>query len=111
MNDSEAGYLCGSLLEAGSDTTSSILIGFVQAMLVFPEVQHKAQSVINSIVGPDRLPTMDDASRMPYIWCCVKEAIRWMPTTVLGAPHANTQVDVYKGFSIPAGTTIINNVW
>jgi len=38
FSDPQAGYTSGTLLEAGSDTTSSILYGFVQAMIPFPEV-------------------------------------------------------------------------
>ena len=111
MSDAQAAYLSGSLLEAGSDTTSSILIGFVQAMMVFPEAQKLARAEIDRVVGKDRLPTMADASSLPYIRGCVKESIRWMPTTPLGVPHSTPQADTYMGYKIPAGATIINNVW
>ena len=33
------------MLEAGSDTTAATLVGFIQAMVLFPEVQKKAQVV------------------------------------------------------------------
>lgn len=111
MSDEQAAYLSGSLLEAGSDTTSSIIIGFVQAMLVFPEVQKKAQEEIDRVVGKERLPTMDDAPDLPYLRAIVKESIRWMPTTVMAAPHSVTQDDSYMGYRIPAGATVLANVW
>lgn len=35
-----------------------------------------------------------------------------MPTTILGAvPHATTSDDRYKGYLIPKGAGILNNVW
>jgi cytochrome P450 len=35
-----------------------------------------------------------------------------MPTTILGAaPHATTADDIYKGFLIPKGAGVLNNVW
>lgn len=111
MSDEQAAYLSGSLLEAGSDTTASTLVGFVQAMLVFPEVQKVAQEEIDRVVGSGRLPTMDDSENLPYIRGCVKESIRWMPTTVMAAPHGVTQDDEYMGYRIPAGATVISNVW
>jgi hypothetical protein len=111
MSDRQAGYLSDSLLEAGSDTTSSILIGFVQTMVVFPDVQEKAKEEIDRIVGPNRLPTMEDEPHMQYIRGCVKESIRWMPTAPLGVPHGVMQDDTYMGYKIPAGASIINNVW
>ena len=101
FSDDAAGYISGSLLEAGSDSTSSILYGFIQALLVWPEVQKKAQDEIDQIVGSDRLPTMEDYPQLPYIRCCIKESLRWMPTVILGVPHAVIKDDVYNGYTIP----------
>jgi len=103
--------MSGSLLEAGSDTTSGTLYGFILAMLVFPEVQKKAQEEIDRVVGHGRLPTMDDYDQLHYIRCCIKESLRWMPTIILGVPHATTKDDTYGNYVIPKGTTVINNVW
>ncbi|KAF2498985.1 cytochrome p450 monooxygenase [Lophium mytilinum] len=111
LSDEAVGYIVGSLLEGGSDTTSSTLYAFVLAMMVWPEVQKKAQEEIDRVVGPDRLPEVDDYPNLPYIRCCVKETLRWMPTVILGVPHSVIQDDTYKGWVIPKGATVINNVW
>ncbi|KAJ5532316.1 cytochrome P450 oxidoreductase [Penicillium frequentans] len=111
FDDDAAGYISGSLLEAGSDTTASTLYGFIQALLVWPEVQRKAQEEIDRVVGSDRLPTMDDYEKLPYIRCCIKESLRWMPTVILGVPHAALKEDNYMGYTIPQGATVVNNVW
>jgi len=111
FSDAAASYISGSLLEAGSDTTAAILYGFVQATLVWPEVLKKAQEEIDRVVGPNRLPTLDDYENLPYIQCCIKESMRWMPTVILGVPHAAVKEDWYNGYRIPAGATVLNNVW
>ena len=112
FSDDQAAYISGTLLEAGSDTTSSTLYAFVQAMLLFPESQTKAQREIDSVVGLDRMPTMNDESNLQYVRVCMKESLRWMPTTILGAvPHAVTQDDTYKGYLIPKGAGVMNNTW
>jgi len=112
LSDDLAAYISGSFLEAGSDTTSSTLYGFMQAMLLFPEAQKKAQAELDRVVGTDRLPTMEDEPRLQYIRGCVKESLRWMPTTVLGAaPHAATKDDEYMGYLIPEGAAVMNNVY
>ncbi|KAL3459690.1 cytochrome P450 [Aspergillus heterothallicus] len=112
FSDDQAAYISGTLLEAGSDTTSSTLYAFVQAMLLFPDVQRKAQEEIDHVVGPGRLPVMDDLADLNYIRACMKETLRWMPTTILGAvPHAVTQDDEYMGYFIPKGAGVMNNVW
>lgn len=111
FSDDAAGYISGSLLEAGSDTTASTLYGFIQAALVWPEVQERAQEEIDRVVGPSRLPTIDDYDNLPYIRCCIKESLRWMPTVILGVPHAAIKEDTYNGYVIPQGATVVNNVW
>ncbi|KAG9693583.1 putative cytochrome P450, partial [Aureobasidium melanogenum] len=112
FSDDQAAYITGTLLEAGSDTTASTLYAFVQAMLLFPAVQKKAQEEIDRVVGKDRLPTMEDEPNLQYIRGCVKESLRWMPTTILGAvPHAVIRDDTYMGFKIPKGAGVMNNVW
>lgn len=109
LSDDQAGYLSGTLLEPGSDTTSSTLHGFVKAMILFPEVQKRAHKDIDRIVGPDRMPNMDDEPKLQYIRSCVKESLRWMPTTILGVPHALTQEDEYMGYRLPRGAVVIAN--
>ena len=99
------------MLEAGSDTTAATLIGFIQAVTAFQDVQKKAYEEIDRAVGPDRLPTMDDAPNMPYVRGCVKESLRWMPTNILGVPHSVIKDDEYMGYQIPEGASVIMNVW
>ncbi|KAK5162733.1 uncharacterized protein LTR77_011216 [Saxophila tyrrhenica] len=111
FNDDQAAYISGSLLEAGSDTTAAILYGFILAMLVWPSVQEKVRAEVDSVVGAERLPTIDDYPNLPYVRSCIKESMRWMPTVILGVPHAALREDHYNGYRIPAGATVINNVW
>ncbi|KAJ8122224.1 hypothetical protein ONZ43_g1527 [Nemania bipapillata] len=112
FDDDFASYITGTLLEAGSDTTANTLLGFVCAMLVFPEVQHRARAEVDRVVGLHRMPLPDDEPKMQYIRGCVKESVRWMPTTILGAiPHAVIKDDYYMGFRIPAGAGVLNNVY
>ncbi|KAK7748123.1 hypothetical protein SLS53_001377 [Cytospora paraplurivora] len=110
FTDDLAGYIAGSLLEAGSDTTAATLTGFVQAMLLYPSVQKIAQEELDRVCG-DRLPDMDDWDSLLYIRTCVKESLRWMPTAILGIPHAVIQDDWYMGYKIPKDAGVMWNVW
>lgn len=110
FSDLSAAYVSGSLLEAGSDTTSATLVGFVQAMLIFPEVVRKAQAELDRVCG-DRLPDLNDLPDLPYIRGCMKESMRWMPTVILGVPHAVICDDEYMGYKIPKGAGVMWNVW
>ena len=83
FSDEQAAFIAGTSLEAGSETTSATLYAFVQAMVLFPEVQKKAQAQIEAVCG-DRLPEMEDSEKLPYIRCVMKETFRWLPAAVLG---------------------------
>ncbi|PPJ56275.1 hypothetical protein CBER1_00735 [Cercospora berteroae] len=111
FDDDQAAYISGSLLEAGSDTTAAILYGSILALIIWPDVQKKVQAGIARVVGSDRLPTIEDYDQLPYVRACIKESLRWMPTVVLSVPHAAVQEDNHKGYRIPAGATLTNNVW
>lgn len=109
-SDDLAAYIGGSLLQAGSETTASILVGFVQAMVIFPDVAKTAQAELDRVCG-DRMPDLNDVPNLPYIRACAKESLRWMPGFMLGVPHSVIQDDTYMGYHIPRGSMVIMNVW
>ncbi|KAI6101322.1 cytochrome P450 [Pisolithus sp. B1] len=84
---------------------------FLLAMVLYPDVQKKAQEEIDRVVGTDRLPDFDDRPNLPYIEAVTLETLRWLPVVPLGIPHMTTTDDVYKGMHIPRGATIVPNVW
>ena len=91
LNRHELYFLGGVCMEGGSDTSSSIIIAFVQAMTKFPEILKKAQKEVDSVIGEDRSPVWSDYEKLPYIATCVKEAQRWRPVVPTAFPHALTE--------------------
>lgn len=106
---------------------SSQLLGFMLAMLLYPDVQAKARRELDRVAG-DRLPTTQDMQSTPYLNAILTESLRFHHMDPLGAhngpfsghpayairvgaPHRLMQDDVYNGYSIPAGTVVIYNVW
>lgn len=45
-------------------------------MMLFPNVQQKAQAELDAVVGLDRLPVIEDFQSLPYIRQLIKEALR-----------------------------------
>ncbi len=39
---------------------------------------------IDAVVGADRLPTIGDRTRLPYVNAVIKETMRWHPALPLG---------------------------
>ncbi|PLB51998.1 putative cytochrome P450 oxidoreductase [Aspergillus steynii IBT 23096] len=100
-----------SIYAAGADTVVSAIASFFLAMQIYPEVQHKAQEEIDRVVGPERLPNSKDRENLPYIDALVKETLRWKPVAPMGLPHTSTADDIFEGYSIPRGATLLPNVW
>jgi cytochrome P450 len=47
------------------------------ALVLFPQVQRRAQAELDVVIGRDRLPTFNDRPRLPYIEALCKELMRW----------------------------------
>ncbi|KAG1855549.1 cytochrome P450 [Suillus subluteus] len=93
------------------ETATSTLMAFAFAMVSYPDVQRRAQAEINSVIGRDRLPTFEDRTSLPYVESVLRETLRWLPVSPLGIPHAASSDDIYDGYFIPKGTTVIYNTW
>ncbi|KAJ5787369.1 cytochrome P450 [Penicillium paradoxum] len=111
LNNHQLYFLGGVLMEGGSDTTSSLILAFMQAMVKWGHVLQKAQEEIDSVIGEDRTPVWSDYAQLPYVATIVKEAHRWRPVVPLSFPHAAAEDDWIDGYLIPKGSTVIINAW
>ncbi|KAK9378731.1 cytochrome protein [Kockiozyma suomiensis] len=112
LSERDLASVPSSLFGAGSDTTASTTCSAILALVTHPEALRAAQAELDSVVGPNRTPTFDDEPRLVYLKAFIKETLRWRPVAVLGGtPHLSTEDDVYDGFLIPRGTTILGNSW
>ena len=127
LSPNELRFFCGAPMEGGSDTSASMILVFITAMLKYPDIQKKAQREIDAVVNEDRTPLWSDFDKLPYVNMVVKECMRWRPVTPLAFPHSTAEGksppiplilktnsatdDVVEGMFIPKGTTVILNVW
>lgn len=102
-------------------------MSFILAMLLYPEVQKHAQAEIDAVVGQDRYPAFEDRDKLPYIGALIQELLRWAPVAPqgqshvfscsssrsldVGLPHLAMREDVYEGYRIPKGATVIANIF
>jgi cytochrome P450 len=99
-------------------------------MVLYPEVQKRAQEEIDSVLGHGHLPQFGDEDALPYVKAVLHEVLRWNPPAPLGSireiyhpvsiysrvlisgiPHRLTEDDVYNGYFIPAGSMVFYNTW
>ncbi|KAI9444584.1 cytochrome P450 [Lactarius indigo] len=101
----------GSLFQAGADTTVAAMSSLFLALVLYPDVQKRAQAELDSVLSRDRLPTYEDRPRLPYLDAMTKEIMRWHIVAPLGVPHSPTEDDFYRNYFIPKGATVIANAW
>ncbi|KAH8834982.1 cytochrome P450 [Flagelloscypha sp. PMI_526] len=91
---------------AGAMFTGNIHQTFFMCMVLYPDVQRKAQAEIDAVTGGQRLPQFSDMDEgtLPYMTAVVMELLRWGKIAPLGLPHLLEEDDVYEGRHIPKGS-------
>ena len=46
-------------------------------MVLYPDVYEKAQAEIDRVIGPDRMPDLDDRDSLPYLEAVIMEVYRY----------------------------------
>ncbi|KAI0758757.1 cytochrome P450 [Fomes fomentarius] len=100
-----------SVISGVAAAAYTALGSFFLAMLMYPEIQRKAQAEVDRVIGRDRLPNFSDEPSLPYVAALVKEVLRWRPVTPLAVPHRLTADDVYNGYHLPNGSIVVGNSW
>ncbi|KAJ6570523.1 cytochrome P450 monooxygenase [Mycena vulgaris] len=118
VNDSGAGAdldlikaCAGTIYFGGTEALTICLNTFIMAMIVYPDIQRKAQAELDAVVGRDRLPDFSDESSLPYCTALVKEVLRWNPPAPVAIPHVTVADDTFNGYHIPARSIVIGNLW
>jgi cytochrome P450 len=76
--------LAGVVYLAGADTTVAAVISFFLAAVMYPEMQKRAQTELDAVVGRNRLPEFQDQDRLPYVKAVMSECLRWLPLVPFG---------------------------
>jgi cytochrome P450 len=95
----------------GTDTSVTSVKNFFTVLLLFPDIQAKAQAEVDTIVHTGRLPELSDKPKLPYLHAILKELFRWQPIVPTGFPHLTTEDDEYRGYFIPKGSIVMGNTW
>ncbi|CAE6414823.1 unnamed protein product [Rhizoctonia solani] len=110
LSDNYVKHILMTLVGAGRETTVNTLMMFLVAMVLFPEVQKKAQQELDSVIGNTRLPSFEDQAQLGYIERVIQETLRWNPVLPL-VPHMILKDDTYKDYFMPGGGIVVANVW
>lgn len=64
-------------------------------------IQARIQTELDAVIGRDRLPLVDDRSRMPYSEAVILEALRLFMAHTFGIPHRALRDTKLRGYDIP----------
>lgn len=98
------------MTKTSAQTYSTVLASFV-ALSLYPEAQKKAQAELDAVVGRERLPELHDRESLVYVKAIIMESLRWHNVTPLGIAHRTILDDEIQGYFVPAGTTLVANIW
>ena len=111
LSERDIELIAGSTLDAAAGTVLSAMLFLVQAMAKYPEVQRRAQAEIDELWTRDGIPVEFEIAKLPYVSACVLEILRWRPPIPLSVPRMCLTDQTVDGYHIPAGTTVVTNVW
>lgn len=108
-SEDQAMYVAMVSMAAGSDNPRMTLNALLMACLCYPDAASKARSEIDQLCGVERLPSLSDLPKLPYVCAMVKEVLRWRPTVPLVPQRVLVEDMEFEGYKFPKGTEFLVN--
>ncbi|XP_033836096.1 cytochrome P450 1B1 [Periophthalmus magnuspinnatus] len=101
----------GDVFGASQDTLSTALQWIILILIRFPDMQRRLQEEVDKVVDRERLPSLEDQPRLPYVMAFIYEVMRLSSFVPLTIPHATTTDTSINGYSVPKNTVVFINQW
>ncbi|GFO14306.1 cytochrome p450 ii f2-like protein ii [Plakobranchus ocellatus] len=95
------------LFAAGTETVASTIVWCVLYILCNPGVQVKIHEELDRQLGQEKLPTMEDEVRLPYLRAVIKESQRFASLLPSSVMHKTCEDVTIGNYFIPKGTSVI----
>ncbi|KAI5718576.1 hypothetical protein M8J77_023310 [Diaphorina citri] len=106
-HDRQMQQIIGDLFSTGMETIKNTLQWSLVYMMHYPAVAKAVQDELDTVVGRNRLPTLEDMPFLPYTEATILETLRRSSVVALGTIHAVTRDVKFNGFTIPKNTQIV----
>uniref|UniRef100_A0A7N6A8B3 Cytochrome P450, family 2, subfamily Y, polypeptide 3 n=1 Tax=Anabas testudineus TaxID=64144 RepID=A0A7N6A8B3_ANATE len=96
-----------NLFVAGTETTSSTIRYALNVLIKYPDIQEKMQQEIDTVIGRERCPNMEDRKSLPFTEAVIHEVQRFLDLTPFSVPHYALKDISFRGYTIPKDTVIL----
>ncbi|CAL9149842.1 cytochrome P450 78A6-like [Musa acuminata AAA Group] len=114
LSDSDMVAVLWEMIFRGTDTVAVLIEWVLARLVIHREVQTRVQAELDALVGRDRAVTASEATgALPYLQAVIKETLRVHPPGPLlsWARMSTSDASVGGGTVVPAGTTVMVNMW
>jgi cytochrome P450 len=108
LTDSEVRDQAMTLFLAGHETTANALAWTWHLLSQHEEVRVQMKAEIDAVLGPDRLPGLDDTARLPYTRAVLSESMRLFPPVWVIGRRALENVTIGE-YEVPRRTIVITS--
>ncbi|XP_036141138.1 probable cytochrome P450 305a1 [Monomorium pharaonis] len=108
----EDGNLIVTLVDffiAGTGTTTATLDILFFQIANHQDVQRRLHEEIDAVIGPHRVPTLEDRKKMPYTEAIMTESQRIRNVVPILPAHRTVEDTILDGYKIPKDTMVLLN--
>ena len=106
FDPSELEFIVRDLIVAGTETSVSTIRWALVTLANHRRVHSRVQRELDSVVPPDRLPSLDDRTKLPYLDAAILELMRRRTVAPLSVPRETARDTQVGGYFVPAKTTV-----
>ncbi|XP_020701404.1 premnaspirodiene oxygenase-like [Dendrobium catenatum] len=105
--------IAADLFFAGTDTSSTTMQWAMSELIRNPKAMEKIQKEIRQVAATARKRQIEeeDLNQLDYLKQVIKETLRLHPSLPLLVPRLCRQTCQVQGYTVPAGTRVLVNVW
>ncbi|KAI8665254.1 hypothetical protein NCS56_00960700 [Fusarium sp. Ph1] len=111
IQDLDLAFMLATSIQGGMETSPRQILWLFPGLIQNPAFPKKAHTVLDEVVGHDRLPSFQDRLKLPLIDAAVHELLRWRPAAPGSVPRRADRDEDYKGIKIAKGAMIMANAW
>ncbi|MEQ2242377.1 hypothetical protein ILYODFUR_035319, partial [Ilyodon furcidens] len=90
-----------NLFIAGTETTSSTIRYALSVLIKHKNIQEKMQKEIDTVIGRERCPSMEERKSLPFSDAVIHEVQRFLDMLPLSVPHYALEDISFRGYTIP----------